>query len=152
MSSMNSAVHSLHIHRSDFHLKKNIWPSNFEKILLSNKFLMVPLYKIILYGNQDGIWFLWDLRLWILAIQPFHFYTLANCRPVHPFQLNFTTSTMIMAFHKKNFFFPFNCYNLAICEVTLSEIFPTNYYHSKVQDLTVGSIKTSFHFNHRPTC
>jgi hypothetical protein len=32
-----------------------------------------------------------------------------------------------MAPHQKNFFFPFNCYNLAIREVTLSEVFLTNY-------------------------
>jgi hypothetical protein len=44
---MDSALHFLHIYRLDFHLKKNILPSNFEKILWSNKFLKV-----------DGICFL----------------------------------------------------------------------------------------------
>jgi hypothetical protein len=34
----------------------------------------------------------------------------------------------------------------------LTEIFPTNYQHSKVQDLMVGSRKTLFHFDHWPTC
>jgi hypothetical protein len=40
---MNSALHFLHIYRLDFYLKKNILPSNFEKIPWSNKFLKVPL-------------------------------------------------------------------------------------------------------------
>jgi hypothetical protein len=35
--------------------------------------------------------------------------------------------TTIRALHEINFFFPFNCYNLAIHEVTLTEIFSTNY-------------------------
>jgi hypothetical protein len=34
---MNSALHILHIYRLDFHLKKKILPSIFEKILWSNK-------------------------------------------------------------------------------------------------------------------
>jgi hypothetical protein len=29
--------------------------------------------------------------------------------------------------HQNNFFFPFNCFNLAIREVTLIEIFSTKY-------------------------
>jgi hypothetical protein len=55
---MDSALHILHIYHLDFHLKKNILPSNFEKILWSNKFLKVPVCRIILYENQDGICFL----------------------------------------------------------------------------------------------
>jgi hypothetical protein len=47
-----------------------------------------------------------------------------------------------MAPYQKNFFFPFNCYNLSIHVVTLIEIFSPNYWHSKVQDLMVGSRKT----------
>jgi hypothetical protein len=39
------------------------------------------------------------------------------------FLLNFKTLTTIRALHPKNFFFLFNCYNLAICIVTLTEIF-----------------------------
>jgi hypothetical protein len=39
-------------------LKKNILPSNFEKILLSNKFLKVPPCRNYFYENQDGIFFL----------------------------------------------------------------------------------------------
>jgi hypothetical protein len=41
-SAMNLALHILHIYHLDFHLKKNILPSNFEKILWRNKFLKVP--------------------------------------------------------------------------------------------------------------
>jgi hypothetical protein len=41
--------------------------------------------------------------------------------------LNFKTLTMIKAPHQKNFFFPFNCYDLAIREVALAEIFSTIY-------------------------
>jgi hypothetical protein len=33
----------------------------------------------------------------------------------------------------------------------LTEIFSINYLHSKVQDLMVGSRKTSFYFDHWPT-
>jgi hypothetical protein len=60
---MNLALHFLHIWRLDFHLKKKILPSNFEKILWSNKFLKVPLVEIVFYESQDGICFLWDLGL-----------------------------------------------------------------------------------------
>jgi hypothetical protein len=86
---MNWALHFLHDYRLYFHLKKKILPSNFEKILWSNKFLKVPLIEIIFYENQDGICFLWDLGLWILTIQPFHSYTLANCRPIHLISIEF---------------------------------------------------------------
>jgi hypothetical protein len=86
---MNSALHILHIYGLDFHLKKNILPSNFEKILWSNKFLKFPLVEIIFYENQDGIYFLWDLGLWILTIQPSHSYTLANCRPIDLISIEF---------------------------------------------------------------
>jgi hypothetical protein len=55
---MNSPLHFLHIYHLDFHLKKNILPSNFEKILWSNKFLKYPLVEIIFYENQDDISFL----------------------------------------------------------------------------------------------
>jgi hypothetical protein len=51
----------------------------------------------------------------------------------------------------KNFFFPFNCYNLAIRAVTLIEIFSTNYWDSKVQDLMVESRKRSFYFDIYPS-
>jgi hypothetical protein len=55
---MNSTLHFLHIYHLDFHLKKNILPSNFEKILRKNKFLKVPPLEIIFYENQDDICFL----------------------------------------------------------------------------------------------
>jgi hypothetical protein len=39
---MDLALHFLDMYHLDFHLKKNILPSNFEKILWNNKFLKVP--------------------------------------------------------------------------------------------------------------
>jgi hypothetical protein len=42
---MNSALCFLHIYHLDFHLKKKILPSNFEKILWSDKFLKVHRYR-----------------------------------------------------------------------------------------------------------
>jgi hypothetical protein len=88
-SAMNSALYFLHIYCLDFHLKKNILPSNFEKILWSNNFLKVPPCRNYFYENQDGFCFLWDLGLWILTIQPSHSYTLANCRPIHIISIEF---------------------------------------------------------------
>jgi hypothetical protein len=87
-SAMNSVLHFFHIYNLDFYLKIKILPSNFEKILWSNKFLKV-LVKIIFYENQDGIFFSWDLRLWILTIQPSHFYSLAYFRPIHVISIEF---------------------------------------------------------------
>jgi hypothetical protein len=52
---MNSTLHILHIYHLDFHLKKKILPSIFEKILWSNKSFKVPLVEIIFYENEDGI-------------------------------------------------------------------------------------------------
>jgi hypothetical protein len=37
------------------------------------------------------------------------------------------TKKLIWALHQKNFSFSFNFYNLAICVVTVTEIFSTNY-------------------------
>jgi hypothetical protein len=55
-------------------------------------------------------------------------------------------------FSASYFFFFFNCYNLTIREITLTEIFSKQCWHSKVHDLLVGSRETSFHFDHWPTC
>jgi hypothetical protein len=123
---MHLALHFLHIYYLDFHLKKKMLPSNFEKILWSHKFLKYPLVEIIFYKNQDGICFLIDLGLWILTLQPFHSYTLAYCRPIHLISIEFQTLTTIQALYQENFFFPFNCYNLAILEVTLTKMFSIN--------------------------
>jgi hypothetical protein len=60
-SAMNSALHFLHIYRSDFYLKKKILPSNFEKILWSNKFLKVPLCRN---------YFLWKSRWHFFLLRP----------------------------------------------------------------------------------
>jgi hypothetical protein len=38
---MDLALHFLDMYHSDFHLRKNVLPSNFENILCSNKFLKV---------------------------------------------------------------------------------------------------------------
>jgi hypothetical protein len=46
---MNSALHFLHMYYLDFHLKKKILPSNFEKILWYNKFLKVPLCRHVFF-------------------------------------------------------------------------------------------------------
>jgi hypothetical protein len=86
-----------------------------------------PLVEIIFYENQDGICFLWDLGLWILTIQPFHSYTLAYCRPIHLISIEFQNIEKNQGSLQENFFFPFDCYNLAIHEVTLTEIFFINY-------------------------
>jgi hypothetical protein len=67
------------------------------------------------------------------------------------FLLNFKTLTTIRDPHQKDFFFPFNCYNLAIRAATLTEIFSKNYWDNKVQDLMVESRKESFHFDIYPT-
>jgi hypothetical protein len=86
---MNLTLHFLHIHLLDFHLKKKILPSNFEKILWSNKFLKVPLVEIVFYENHDGICIFWDLRLSFLTVQHSHSYTLAICRPIHLISIEF---------------------------------------------------------------
>jgi hypothetical protein len=86
---MNSAIHSLHINHLDFYLKKNILPSNFEKILWSNKFLKVsPCRNYFLWKSR---WHLLLMRPWalILTLQPSHSYTLANCRPIHLISIEF---------------------------------------------------------------
>jgi hypothetical protein len=57
-STMNLALHFLHICRLDFYLKKKLLPSNFEKVLSNDKFLKVFLVEIIFYESQDGICFL----------------------------------------------------------------------------------------------
>jgi hypothetical protein len=51
----------LHIYRLDFHLKKKTLPSNFEKILWSNKFLKVPPCRN---------YFLWKSRWHLLLMRP----------------------------------------------------------------------------------
>jgi hypothetical protein len=53
------------------------------------RFSRYPLVEMIFYENQDGICFLWDLRLWILTIQPSHSYTLAYCRPIQLISIDF---------------------------------------------------------------
>jgi hypothetical protein len=103
---MNSALYFLHIYHLDFHLMKNILPSIFEKILWSNKFLKVPPLETILYENQDCIFFLWDLGLWILTTQPSHSYTLAYCRPIHLISIEFQNIDNDQGSSRKNLFLP----------------------------------------------
>jgi hypothetical protein len=89
-------------------------------------------------GFESSLYNLPNLTIWhIVGHSPY-------------FLLYFNTLTTIGEIHQKNLVFPVNYYNLAICEVTLIEIFSTIYLHSKVLDLTVGSRKTSFHFDHFP--
>jgi hypothetical protein len=52
---------------------------------------------------------------------------LANCRPIHLISIEFQNIENNHGSLPKNLFFPFNCYNLAIHVVTLTEIFSTNY-------------------------
>jgi hypothetical protein len=99
-NAMNSTLHFLHIYHLDFHLKKKKLPSNVEKILWSNKFFKVD---IIFYENQDGI-----------------SYTLAYFRPIHLISIEFQNIDNDLGSPPKNFFLPFNCYNLAIREVALT--------------------------------
>jgi hypothetical protein len=73
----------------DFHLKKKSCLQTLKRFYGITSFSRYPLVKIILYENQDGICFLWDLGLWILTIQPSHSYTLANCRPFHLISIEF---------------------------------------------------------------
>jgi hypothetical protein len=148
-STMNSILHFLHIHHLDFHLKKISCLHSLRRFYGVTSFSRYPLFKIIFYETEDDICFLWDLGLWILTTQPSHSYALAYCWPIHLIFLEFQNIDNNLGSPPKNFFSPFNCYNLAIHVVTLSEIFPTNYW---VQNLTVGSRKTSFHIDHCPTC
>jgi hypothetical protein len=105
---MNSALHFLHIHCSDFHLKKKILPLNFEKLLWSNKFMKVPPCRnyFLMHLLRNGICFLWDLGLWILTIQPSHSYTLAYCRPIHQISIEFQNIDNDQGCPTKKLFFP----------------------------------------------
>jgi hypothetical protein len=81
----------------------------------------------------------WPLLLmrpcfWILTTWPFHSYTLAYFTPIHLVSIEFQSVDKNPAPYQKKFF-PFNCYNLAINEVTLTEIFLQ----------TIGGQKPSWH-------
>jgi hypothetical protein len=62
-----------------------------------------------------------------LTIQTSHSYTLAYCRPIDLISIEFQNIDNYPGSPQKNFFFSFNCYNLAIHAITLIEIFSTNY-------------------------
>jgi hypothetical protein len=64
----------------------------------------------------------WALNL---TTQWSHSYTLAYCRPIHLISIEFQYIDNNQGSPPKNFFFPFNCYNLAIHAVTMTEIFST---------------------------
>jgi hypothetical protein len=80
---MDSVLHFLHIYHLDFQLKKNILPSNIEKILWNNKFLKVPSCRN--YFVWKWRWHLLFMRPWALNLDYtiFPSYTLANCRPIN---------------------------------------------------------------------
>jgi hypothetical protein len=61
----------------------------FYRVTSFSRYLLV---EIILYKNQDGVFFLWHLVLWILSIQPSHYYTLAYCRPIFLISIEFKIS------------------------------------------------------------
>jgi hypothetical protein len=105
-SAMNSARYFLHIHHSDFYLKKIFLPSDSEKILWSNKFSRYPLEEIIFFKNQDNLCLLWDFRLWILTTQPSHSYTLAYCRPIHLVSIEFQNIDNNLGTPSKKLFLP----------------------------------------------
>jgi hypothetical protein len=88
-NAMNSTRYFLHVYYLDFYFKKIFLPSNFEKILWSNKFLKVPPCRNCLFKNQDNLCFLWDLGHWILTTWPSHSYTLTYCRHVHLISIKF---------------------------------------------------------------
>jgi hypothetical protein len=125
-SAMDSTLYFLHIYRLDSQLKKNILPSNFEKILWSSKFLKVlPCRNNSIWKSR---WHFHIMRPWALNLDNLPILSLWHIVGLSTkFLLNFKTLTTIWALHQKNFFFPFNCYNLAIRAVTLNEIFFTNY-------------------------
>jgi hypothetical protein len=144
---MDSTLHFLYIYHLYFHLKKKKILQALRLFYGVTSFSMYSLVEIIFHENQDGICFLWDLELWILTIQPSHSCTLAYCRPIHLISIEFQNIDNNLDFPPNFlFFFTFNCYNLVIHVVTLTEIFSTKYQQSKVQDLMVGSRKTSSHF------
>jgi hypothetical protein len=110
------------------------------------------LVGIIFYENQDGICFLWDLGLWILTIQPSHSYTLAYCRPIYLISIEFQNIENNQGSLPKKHFLPLQL--LSSCNPWGH--FDWDFFYKliqrKVEDLTVGSRKTSFHFDHWPTC
>jgi hypothetical protein len=63
---MNLVLHFLYIYRLDFHLKKNILPSNFETMLWSNKFLKLPHCRT--YFLRKSRWYLLLMRPWALNL------------------------------------------------------------------------------------
>jgi hypothetical protein len=65
-------------------------------------FSRYPLVEIILYENQDDIFFLWDLGLWTLTIQPSHSFTLAYCRLIFLIFIEFQNIDNIMGSSLKN--------------------------------------------------
>jgi hypothetical protein len=132
ISATNSALHFLHIHHLDFYLKKKILPSNFEKIIWNNKFLKVPPCRN--YFLWKSRWYLLLMRPWTLNLDyktfPFLYFGILLAYPPNFYWISKLTT--IRAPHQKNFFFSFNCYNLAIRVVTWTEIFSTNIYCSQV--------------------
>ena len=88
-SAMNSTFHFFHIHHLDFYLEKTFLPSNFERILRSNKLFKEPPIEIFFFENQDELCILWDLGFWILTTQPFYSYTLAYYKPIYLISIEF---------------------------------------------------------------
>jgi hypothetical protein len=88
------------------------------------------------------------MRIWALDLDymTFPFLYLAHCRPIHLLSIEFQSIDSNLGNPPKNFFFPFNYYNLAIHAITMIETFSTQYWDSKVQDHIVKSRKKSFHF------
>jgi hypothetical protein len=83
-SVMNLVHHFLHIYHLAFHLKKFYLPSNFEKILWSNKFLKVPRVEFFIFWTPRWPLLLtksWTLNLDDTTFSFLYFGILQVCQP-----------------------------------------------------------------------
>jgi hypothetical protein len=126
-SAMNPVFYFLHIYYLDFLLEEKSCLQTLKRFYRVTSLWRNPLVKIIFFENQDDLCFLWKFGLWILTTWPFHSCSLAYCRPIYLISIEFQNIDDNRPPHQKNFSFSFKCYNLAICVVTLAEIFSTNY-------------------------
>ena len=88
--------------------------------------------------NQD-LCVLWDLWLQILTTWRFRFYTLSYWSPIHLISIEFQNIDNNLGTLPKNFFVIFNCYDLAICVVTLTGTFSTNYRSFRANSFLINS-------------
>jgi hypothetical protein len=148
-SAMNSTLHFLHIYHLDFHLKKNILPLNFEKILWSNKFLKVPPCRN---------YFLWKSRWHLLHMRPlalnldYTAFPFLHFGQLLAYQLNFYWISK----HWKQPWLPtkkaLSSPSIVIILQFMWSLWLRFFLHKisivRIQNLIVGSRETSFHFDH----